>query len=651
MKDNKARFWTILVIFLFVVSLLSEITFVQADSWPMYRGNLERTGSSASTVSSTSDIKWVYNFTEEVTSSPAVANGRLIIGISNGDVIALNSTTGAYLWNYEGDSGQNSIWSGPAINSGKVYIGNRKGSLLCIDETMGALLWSFPAGGEIDSSPAVKDGRVNFATTIRNSDGVSFNTEFYSINSTDGSLIWNYEVANQRWDFSSPAIVEDTFYGCTCTSLYALNAVNGALLWNISITQDSTPITSTPLIIEGKIYVNAGASISCINANSGSIIWTKTSASPTNETLGAFRSSPAISGNNLIVCSGLGTVFSLNAQTGAFNWKHKVTEREIWSSPAIADGKVVVGAGDGKLYCLNANDGSLIWSKYTFERIVSSPAVCDGTIYVGCGGFQQGRIYAFGAKYTALSSLTLSLNSQTAFLGFKVKLTGTLTSADGPISNVPITLSFSVNGGEVWNDITAVPTGADGSYEAVWVPSATGTYLVKASWKGGYPLSSAEQTRSLSVTLYDDQYVFSVVSNSTVSALLFDSVNQELSFTVIGEPETTGFVDVMIAKTLVPNIVNLKVYMDQTNLNYKTASENDSWLLHFTYGHSTHGITLSFNGSHDSSAAPTQPSFFSTSNGFSPESLLVICMLSAVVTILTIFITAKMLKGKRKANI
>ena len=170
------------------------------------------------------------------------------------------------------------------------------------------------------------------------------------------------------------------------------------LLWNISITQDGAPITSSPVISEGRLYVNAGASITCINANSGEIIWTKASASPDNETLGAFRSSPAISGNNLIVCSGSGTVFSLNAQTGAFNWKYKVTDREIWSSPVIADGKVVVGAGDGKLYCLNANDGSLVWSKYTLERIVSSPAICDGTVYVGCGGGQRGSNLCFWSQ-------------------------------------------------------------------------------------------------------------------------------------------------------------------------------------------------------------------------------------------------------------
>jgi len=350
------------------------------------------------------------------------------------------------------------------------------------------------------------------------------------------------------------------------------------------------------------------------------------------------------------VCSGLGTVFSLNSQTGAYNWKYKTTSSEIWSSPIIADGKVVVGAGDGKLYCINANDGSLVWSKYTLERIVSSPAVCDGTVYVGCGGaLSGGRIYAFGVKYTALSGITLSLNSQTLFLGFKVKLTGTLTSDNGSVANVPITLSFSVNAGETWNDITAVVTGTDGSYEAVWVPSATGTYLVKASWKGEYPLSSAEQTRSLSVTLYNEQYVFSVVSNSTVSALSFNSANQELSFTVSGEPDTTGFVEVMIAKTLVPNIANLKVYLDKTNLNYNAASENDSWILSFTYRHSTHDVTVAFADSHG--LTPTQSSGSAGTTIFSSESLLVIGVLLTIVAILVIFVITKLAKGKRKTGL
>ena len=636
------RSLTVLLITLFVASVFA--TAQASDGWPMYRGNLERTGVSTSTVPSTSDIKWVYNTTGEVDSSPAVVNGRLIVGESTGKVIALNSTTGAHLWTYETESGQNSIWSSPAIDSGNVYIGTRKNSLLCLDESSGALKWSFPAGGEVDASPAVKDGRVYFATTVRSGD-VSWNTEFFCLNGTDGSLIWNYEIRNNRWDFSSPALMGDRLFACNCVSLYALNAINGNLLWNASITTDNTPITSTPVVSENKVYVNAGASITCVNAESGGVLWTKTSID--DQTVGSFRASPAIFGDNLIIASGLGTVFNVNAETGALNWKNKVSSNEIWSSPAIADGKIVVGASDGKIYCLNLNDGTLIWSKYTLERIVSSPTICEGTVYVGCGGAMSGggRIYAFGAKYTELSSLTLSLDSQTAFLGFKVKLIGTLTRMNGPIVNVPISLSFSINGGESWNDITAVPTGEEGSYEAVWVPSATGTYLVKANWNGEYPLSSAEQIRSLSVTLYNDEYVFSVVSNSTVSALSFNSESQELSFSVSGESSTTGQTEVMIAKTLVPNIADLRVYLDQTNLNYNVAEESDAWILTFSYSHSTHNVRVAFSDP-NGGGKPTATSGVAGATGFSFESVLVIAALLVVIVVLVMFVAVLSLRRK-----
>ena len=616
----------------------------------MYRGNLQRTGTSSSTAPLTSGIKWIYNTTAEVNSSPADSNGRLIVGISSGDVVALNSTTGAHLWTYAGESGQNSIWSGPAIDSCKVYIGNRLNNLLCLDEGTGELLWRYSSVGEVDSSPSVKDGRVYYATTVENAGGGVFSTEFYCLNSTDGSLLWNYQVDNQRWDFSSPAIFGDKFYGCTCTSLYALDALNGNRLWNISISNDNTPITSTPVVSNGKIYVSAGASLTCVDATSAAILWTKTSVG--NQTVGAFRSSPAITGDNLILCSGFGTVFSFNAQTGELNWKSKVTEREIWSSPVVAGGQVLVGAGDGKLYCLNLNDGSLIWSKYTLERIVSSPAVCDSTVYVGCGGAMsgEGRIYAFGAKYMELSSLTLSLGSQTSFLGFKVRLSGMLSSEDGPVADVPITLSFSVNCGETWNDITAVPTDVGGHYEAVWVPSATGTYIIKASWRGEYPLSPVEQSRSLSVTLYDNQYVFSVVSNSTVSALSFNSANQELRFVVGGETGTSGFVEVMIAKSLVPNILDLTVLLDQTNLQYQVTSLEDSWLLTFDYIHSTHNVVVAFKGSNENMPSPTPISIGNFT--FSSESLMwAVVGLCALVAVLAVYIVIKAVDDKRRVNV
>ena len=89
------------------------------DSWPMFRHDPQHTGYSTFTAPDTNEIKWFYNTTMEIDSSPAVANGRLIVGVSNGNVLALNSTTGEKLWSYDTLAGSNSIWSSSAIDSGR----------------------------------------------------------------------------------------------------------------------------------------------------------------------------------------------------------------------------------------------------------------------------------------------------------------------------------------------------------------------------------------------------------------------------------------------------------------------------------------------------------------------------------------------------
>jgi hypothetical protein len=88
--------------------------------------------------------------------------------------------------------------------------------------------------------------------------------------------------------------------------------------------------------------------------------------------------------------------------------------------------------------------------------------------------------------------------------------------------------------------------------------------------------------------------VFLVESNSTVTALAFNSTSSEFSFTVSGSSGTTGYVKTTIAKNLTTNPENIKVYLDDNQLNYTVTSNVDSWQLTFNYHHSTHTISIVF---------------------------------------------------------
>ncbi|MCW4019040.1 MAG: hypothetical protein NWF00_10255 [Candidatus Bathyarchaeota archaeon] len=90
----------------------------------------------------------------------------------------------------------------------------------------------------------------------------------------------------------------------------------------------------------------------------------------------------------------------------------------------------------------------------------------------------------------------------------------------------------------------------------------------------------------------EDTNVFFVESNSTVSELVFNSTSSELCFTVSGPSGTTGYVELTIAKTLVPKIEDIRVYLDGDQLYYEAVSKDNSWLLKFNYQHSIHQVTV-----------------------------------------------------------
>jgi hypothetical protein len=85
---------------------------------------------------------------------------------------------------------------------------------------------------------------------------------------------------------------------------------------------------------------------------------------------------------------------------------------------------------------------------------------------------------------------------------------------------------------------------------------------------------------------------FQVESNSSITELFFNSTSSELSFTVTGPTGTPGYVQYKIAKSLLASVQNVKVYLDGGQLNIDINSDEDSWLLYFTYNHSSHKVVI-----------------------------------------------------------
>ncbi len=199
--------------------------------------------------------------------------------------------------------------------------------------------------------------------------------------------------------------------------------------------------------------------------------------------------------------------------------------------------------------------------------------------------------------------------SSTTTSGFNVQIQGSLTYDGVGLSGAGIQLSDSVTGGATWQDLAYVNTGDNGSFSVVWLPSASGNDVIKATWSGNYAYSGVSAVVNFAVAPFDNQgqNVFSVTSNSTLTSLTFDSTTNELSFSVSGPSGTTGLTKVCIPQSLIPDISKLNVMLDGASINYTSVSQGNVWLLTFTYHHSSHTIVIALGSS--TSKVPEFPSF------------------------------------------
>lgn len=78
--------------------------------------------------------------------------------------------------------------------------------------------------------------------------------------------------------------------------------------------------------------------------------------------------------------------------------------------------------------------------------------------------------------------------------------------------------------------------------------------------------------------------------------LSFDSANVQLSFSVTGPSGTAGYADVCVSKSLVDDPSTVQAFIDGNLVNFTVSSAEDSWILHFSYHHSSHDFQCDLNG-------------------------------------------------------
>jgi len=331
-------------------------------AWPTYRGSETRSGCRSPHRGDIQGIQreWLFSTDAEVRSSVAISNEVAVFGSTDGNVYAVDRTTGDRLWKHESET---AFHASPAVTDKSVYIGGRDKKLHSLALESGDQKWSQSADMWVDSSPLVYDGMVYVGSN---------DFRVYAFDAEDGSFIWKEDTGGEIGK-SSPAIAEDVLYiAGDSGSLYAIDAHTGIEKWSFD-TRYSIP--TTPALSENRAYFGSSQSrLYAIDTTDRSSDWVY-------QTGGKVESSPAIWRDTIVFGCNDGSIYAVD-KTGSERWSQNLGQ-SILSDPVIIDTTVFVGCCDNNLYAIDVETGQPIDRYDTGGWVRTSPAYADGRLYVG----------------------------------------------------------------------------------------------------------------------------------------------------------------------------------------------------------------------------------------------------------------------------
>ncbi len=275
-------------------------------------------------------------------SSPAVWNGAVFFGSSDGNVYSLDAVTGAVKWKFQtGDV----VHSSPAISDGILYVGSWDTYFYALDAANGKEKWRFKTGDDpdthnhvgIQSSPVVADGVVYFG---------SRDAFAYALEAATGKEIWKFSTQGS-WVNNSPVVHEGRVYFATSVPgiVHAVDAKNGQEVFDVPA---GSPVFASMAIANGILYMgNFTGKLTAIDLKAQKGAWTfetdgaKQNAAALTNADGSVKWEALFPGQNLFYDDMMLAVHKLFS-TGT-----------ILSSPVVVGKSLLFGSTDGNLYVLD----------------------------------------------------------------------------------------------------------------------------------------------------------------------------------------------------------------------------------------------------------------------------------------------------------
>lgn len=299
-------------------------------------------------------------------SGPVVTDDTIYVGTLEGDLRAIQVSTGDTEWIFElrGESNQTGVYGTPFIVEGIIYFGGYDGQLYAVSRS-GDTIWEEIVGnGEpLVGSAIWSDGLI----LIGSSDGY-----LYAFEADGGMERWRFSTGNKVW---SGVAVEDgiAYFGSLDHNVYAVNVVDGSELWRLHV---GGAVAATPLVQNGRVYVGSfGSVFYSIDATTGMVIWEFSGSKSW------FWGKPVFHNDTIYVPSLDGNLYAVGSTNGDLKWTLE-TDGPIIGSPVIIGDRIAVPSMDGRIHLVKLQDGRGRHECNIGSPIRASLGSHDGIIYV-----------------------------------------------------------------------------------------------------------------------------------------------------------------------------------------------------------------------------------------------------------------------------
>jgi outer membrane assembly lipoprotein YfgL len=313
-----------------------------------------------------------------------VVNQTVYAASDNGDLLAMEASTGRVIWRVRLPDGLSAGVGGDANRVAVVTLNNE---LLSIQS--GEVRWRVRLPARVLTPPLVAGGRVFVALSDRST---------MAFDGSTGARLWTQPRSGDPLVLRQAGVllaVGDTLVSGGLGRLQGLNPANGRVVWDAPLatprgTNEVERLVDTvgPVSREGNsVCARAfNASVGCIDASTGRVVWTR----PSQGAVGLGGDAQHVVG-----ADSDGRLVAWRRDNGEPAWSLERFKHRGLTAPVVLNGHLAVGDEQGLVHWLNLKTAADVarW-RADGSAIVGAPVTAAGMVVVQT---RKGGVYAWRA--------------------------------------------------------------------------------------------------------------------------------------------------------------------------------------------------------------------------------------------------------------